>query len=175
MRTYTRAKIPGACYFFTVVAADRQTDLFTRHIDLLRSAFRNVRRAHPFLIDAAVVLPDHLHCLWTLPEGDEAFPTRWRLIKSGFSRSLAAGEAVSASRLRKGERGIWQRRYWEHLIRDEPDYQRHIDYIHFNAVKHGYAKHPGEWPHSSFRRFVRRGLYPPEWGAPPDVRALDFE
>lgn len=175
MRSYTRAKVSGATYFFTVVVADRRQDLLLRTIDQLRDAFRRTRRDHPFEINAIVVLPDHLHCLWTLPAGDDAFPMRWRLIKSRFSRAMTAGEPLSPSRRRKGERGIWQRRYWEHLIRDEPDYQRHVDYIHFNPVKHGYAGHPGEWPYSSFRRFVERGLYPPEWSAPPNVRALDFE
>jgi len=119
MRTYTRVRVSGATYFFTVNLAKRQdNDLLTKHIDLLRDAIRLTMKAHPFVIEAMVVLPDHLHCLWRLPQDDNDFPLRWRLIKSGFSRSLPSEERISASRRKKGERGIWQRRYWEHVIRD---------------------------------------------------------
>ena len=125
-----------------------------------------VRRSWPFSIDAWVVLPDHLHCLWTLPEGDADFATRWRLIKSGFARRLPRTEWCSASRTRRGERGIWQRRYWEHAIRDDRDFAGHM---HFNPVKHGYVSSPADWPYSTFRRLVQRGLYPPDWsGADED-------
>ena len=114
-----------------------------------------------------MVLPDHLHTLWTLPDGDADFPLRWRLLKAAFSRRLPQNEAVSQSRLRKGERGIWQRRFWEHTIRDDQDYAVHMDYIHFNPVKHGYVSNVSDWPHSSFRRCVRRGVYHESWlGAP---------
>ena len=123
MRTYTRVRLPGATYFFTVNLAERQgNDLLVRHIDLLREAFRITRQTHPFVLEAAVILPDHLHCLWRLPPGDDDFPMRWRLIKARFSRMIPHGERISESRMRKGERGIWQRRYWEHAIRDERDY-----------------------------------------------------
>ena len=127
MTNYRRNFVPGGSYFFTVNLADRRLRLLSDHIDLLRAAFRDTRTRHPFLIDAIVVLPEHLHAIWTLPEGDRDFATRWRLIKSGFSRGLPRGEHVSASRLEKGERGIWQRRYWEHTLRDEADYARHAD------------------------------------------------
>ena len=133
------------------------------HIDELWTAFRETRRYHPFTTDAVVVLPDHLHAFWTLPEGDADFATRWRLIKSAFSRNLAAGEPISNSRATKGERGIWQRRYWEHTIRDENDFGRHVDYIHINSVKHGLATRVGDWPYSSFHRMVRLGVYPEDW------------
>ncbi|MEO8171406.1 MAG: transposase [Oxalobacteraceae bacterium] len=157
-------------YFFTVNLAERRGNgLLIRHIDALRAAFRVTMQAHPFVIEAAVVLPDHLHCLWRLPLGDDDFPLRWRLIKATFSRALPHGECVSASRMRKGERGIWQRRYWEHVIRDERDLHQHLDYIHFNPVKHGYVQRASDWPHSSFHRYVARGLYPANWAAPPDV------
>jgi REP element-mobilizing transposase RayT len=116
--------------------------LLVDYIDLLRQAFRYVRRRHPFDIEAIVVLPDHLHAIWMLPEGDADFALRWRLIKSMFSRGLPAGERTSASRAQKGERGIWQRRYWEHTLRDEEDFARYADYIHFNPVKHGHVS-PG--------------------------------
>jgi putative transposase len=168
MRTYQRAKIPGATYFFTVNLAERHNnDLLTRHIDVLREAFIVTRKAHPFSIEAIVVLPDHLHALWKMPENDSDFSMRWRLIKAHFSRMLPPGERVSPSRARKGERGIWQRRFWEHVIRNEQDLQNHLDYIHYNPVKHGHVKNAIEWPHSSFHRYVARGDYPANWAALP--------
>lgn len=173
MRTYTRVRLPGATYFFTVNLAERQgNDLLVRHIDLLREAFRITRQTHPFVLEAAVILPDHLHCLWRLPPGDDEFPMRWRLIKAHFSRMIPHGERISDSRMRKGERGIWQRRYWEHAIRDEWDWQQHLDYIHNNPVKHGYVKRAIDWPHSSFQRYVAQGVYPANWAASPE--AADF-
>ena len=138
--------------------------LLTEHIDLLRNSFRGTRARHPFSIEAIVVLPDHLHAIWTLPEGDADFAVRWRLIKSSFSRGLPAGERVSASRAAKGERGIWQRRYWEQTLRDEHDFARHMDYIHFNPAKHGHVTRVRGWPYSSFHRMVKLGVYPNDWG-----------
>ena len=164
MRRYTRAFAPGGTFFFTVAIADRSLTLLTDHIDPLREAMRTVRDRHPFQIDAIVVLPEHLHAIWTLPPGDADYPTRWTLIKAGFSRRLPKIERISASRVKKGERGVWQRRYWEHQIRDEIDYARHVDYIHYNPVKHGHVKSPLDWPHSSVHRFVRDGCIPPDWG-----------
>lgn len=164
MRTYTRAVAPGGTFFFTVNLADRSTTLLTDHIDALRASVRRVRDMHLFHIDAMVVLPEHLHAIWTLPAGDTDYSTRWALIKAGFSRRRAKVERVSASRSRKGERGIWQRRYWEHQIRNEDDFARHVDYIHYNPVKHGYVSAPRDWPHSSFHRFVREGILPADWG-----------
>jgi putative transposase len=173
MRTYKRIKVGGATYFFTVNLAERSgSGLLTTYVENLRSAVQTVKRAHPFAIDAMVVLPDHLHALWTLPADDHDYATRWRLIKGYFSKALPPQENVSASRLRKGERGIWQRRYWEHLIRDELDLHRHLDYIHFNPVKHGYVSHPADWPHSSFLRFVEGGYYPLNWAASEEVRNM---
>lgn len=115
-------------------------------------------------MDAIVILPDHLHAIWTLPEHDADFATRWRLIKSAFSRGVPNGERVSASRSERGERGIWQRRYWEHTLRDEADVERHMDYIHFNPVKHRYVTRVADWPHSSFHQMVKLGVYPQDWG-----------
>src|SRR5258706_1885429 len=106
-----------------------------------------------------------MHCIWTLPPEDADFATRWGLIKGQFSRSIQKGERVSQSRLKRGERGIWQRRFWEHLIRDENDFRRHVDYIHWNPVKHGWVQRAADWPHSSFHRFVRSGVYTADWGA----------
>ena len=139
MTDYRRNFISGGTFFFTVNLAERHLRLLTEHVEKLRTAFRETRQRHPFEIDAIVVLPDHLHALWTLPEGDWDFATRWQLIKAAFSRGLPTGERVSRSRAAKGERGIWQRRYWEHTIRDANDFARHVDYIHINPVKHRLA------------------------------------
>ena len=151
---YRRVYVEGGCYFFTVNLADRREDLLTRHIDVLRDSVAEVKRRHPFDIDAMVILPDHLHAIWTLPKGDSDYSKRWTLIKSGFSRQLPKGEHINKSRYQKGERGIWQRRFWEHLIRDEEDYLKHIEYIHNNPVKHGYVGNPKDWPHSSIHKFT---------------------
>jgi putative transposase len=164
MTNYRRNFLAGASFFFTANLADRRLGLLTDRIDLLRKAFRDTRRRHSFTIDAIVVLPDHLHAIWTLPDGDADFALRWRQIKSAFSRGLTSGEEISASRVGKGERGIWQRRYWEHTLRDEADFARHADYIHFNPVKHGYVSRVRDWPYSSFHRMVRLGIYPLDWG-----------
>ncbi|MBM4296989.1 MAG: transposase [Deltaproteobacteria bacterium] len=160
MTDYRRPFMPGAAWFFTVNLAERNGNrLLIEKLDNLRSAFRSVQADHHFRIDAVVILPEHLHCIWTLPPGDSDFATRWGLIKGQFSRSIQKGERVSPSRFTRGERGIWQRRFWEHLIRDETDFRRHVDYIHWNPVKHGWAQRAADWPHSSFHSFVRRRVY----------------
>lgn len=164
MRTYTRAFAPGGTFFFTVNLADRSKTLFIEHIEELRESVKRVRDMHLFRIDAMVVLPEHIHTIWTLPPGDTDYPTRWALIKAGFSRKLPVTGRVSASRSKKGERGVWQRRYWEHQIRDENDFARHVDYIHYNPVKHGYVKSPCDWAHSSIHRFIREGVLQSGWG-----------
>jgi putative transposase len=125
-------------------------------------------------MEAIVILPDHLHCIWTLSEGDDDFSTRWRQIKAAFSRQLPKTERHSQSRLNKGERGIWQRRFWEHAIRGDADYQRHVDYIHYNPVKHGYVTRVVDWPYSSFHRFVRLGVYPSGW-AGAGLKDMDMD
>jgi putative transposase len=168
MPNYVRALIPGGTFFFTVTLLDRRRSLLTDHIGELRNAFTNARQRRPFSMDAIVILPDHLHCIWTLPPDDADYPARWHDVKARFAASLPAGEAICVSRARRGERGIWQRRYWEHQIRDERDFARHVDYIHFNPVKHRWAPSAAAWPHSSFHRFVRQGLYDADWpGTPP--------
>ncbi|MCC8981189.1 REP-associated tyrosine transposase [Bradyrhizobium acaciae] len=160
MVTYRRNFIAGGSFFFTVNLEDRRLRLLTEHIDHLRAAFRVTRERHPFTTE---VLPDHLHVVWSLPEGDADYATRWRQIKSAFSRSLPAGEVISDSRVAKAERGIWQRRYWEHTIRDEDDFSRHIDYVHINPFKHGLVARVKDWPYSSFHRMVELGVYPDDW------------
>ena len=171
---YRRSYVPGATYFFTVNLLERDKTLLTDHIDLLKQSMCQVKENHPYRIDAMVVLPDHLHAIWTLPEQDADFSGRWRLIKSALSRELPKGERIRASRQHKGERGIWQRRFWEHLIRDENDFVRHVDYIHINPVKHGYVDNPVEWPYSSIHTFIKRGVIAPNWGCIDTFDAADF-
>jgi len=168
MRTYVRTRVQGGTYFFTVTLAERHGNtLLVDRIDPLKDAFRRTRQDHPFAMPAFVVLPEHLHCIWKLPPGDDDFPMRWRLIKSRFSRSLPKDERRSNSRECKSERGIWQRRYWEQLVRSEAHFQRCMDYIHYNPIKHGHATHALDWPHSSFRHWAERGVYPMDWAVPP--------
>ena len=169
MTQYRRNWTLGGTYFFTVVAVNRANGPLVAHIADLRTAFRIVRAEHSFEIDAIVILPDHLHTLWTLPPADSDYATRWKKIKAAFSKRMPANEPRSPSRIAKGERGIWQRRYWEHTIRDEDDLRAHVDYIHFNPVKHGYVGAASEWPHSTFRQYVDRGMYPMDWGGASDA------
>jgi putative transposase len=160
---YRRNLIPGATFFFTVALADRRSCALTAHVDILRHAFRTARGEMTFDIDAIVILPDHLHTVMTLPEGDADFPQRWRRIKSAFTRGLVDAGAVLPSRDRTG-RVLWQRRYWEHTIRDEDDFARHVDYVHYNPTKHGLAGVPAAWPYSSLQRLIRAGVLPSDWG-----------
>jgi len=168
MPDYRRNRVPGGTYFFTVNLLERNRSLLTHNIELLRNAVRATRRAKPFHIDAWVVLPDHMHCIWTLPEGDADYASRWKAIKTAFSKALPRTESLSVVRQAKGERGIWQRRYWEHTIRDERDYSAHMDYLHINPVKHGHAARVADWPHSSFHRLVAAGIYPAGWAGDGD-------
>jgi putative transposase len=170
MSRYRRAKVDGGALFFTVALVDRSRDLLVRHVDALRQVYASVQIRHPFETIAICVLPDHLHAIWSLPSGDSDFPLRWSLIKSGFSRGIPGDPRRTKSKIAKREKGIWQRRYWEHAIRDEADLERHVDYIHFNPVKHGYVPRAADWPHSTFHRFVARGLLPIDWGG--DIRDL---
>ncbi|MEA3278965.1 MAG: transposase [Pseudomonadota bacterium] len=165
---YRRAFTPGGSFFFTVVTEQRRP-IFgdTAIVDLLRDALRSVKESRPFDMDAMVVLPDHLHCIWTLPNGDADFATRWRLVKTWFTKHCNSELRTrpDPSRSRRSEQAIWQHRYWEHLLRDERDFEGHVDYIHFNPVKHGYVARPRDWPHSSFHAFVAKGILPEDWGA----------
>jgi len=159
MPNYRRAFIPGGTWFFTVNLLDRGSSLLTENITRLGDAIRDTQTRFPFTIDAMVVLPDHLHAVLTLPEDDPDFSTRWRLIKTRFSKTIPATELINASRHARAERAIWQRRYWEHCIRDERDRDRHIDYCYINPVKHGLVAEVEDWPHSTFHRDVRRGYW----------------
>ena len=168
MPNYRRAFSPGGTFFFTVVTY-RRTRLFDKpeFRALLRNVIQRVRRNYPFSIDAWVLLPEHLHCIWTLPQGDADFSKRWSLIKSGFSRQAKAiqypMEPISPSRQKHRESAFWQRRFWEHLIRDDADFEAHIDYIHFNPVKHGWVNRAEDWPHSTIHRNIKKGFHPENW------------
>jgi putative transposase len=174
MSNYRRAWHPGGTYFFTVNLLQRSdNDLLVRHIDLLREAIRSVRQTHPFTIHAWVVMPEHMHCVIELPIDDVDFSLRWRLIKIHFSKAISDQEWRSETRKRRGERGIWQRRYWEHLIRDEKDFAIHMDYVHINPVKHGLVTRAVDWPYSTFHRLVEQGVYPKDWAGGYDG-AIDY-
>ena len=163
MSNYRRVRVPGGTYFFTVNLLERRRRLLVEHIDALRAAFRDAQRARPFDIVAIVVLPDHLHCVLRLPEGDADYSNRWAQIKSGFSRRLPIEEYRSKIRCKKRERGIWQRRFWEHCIIDDEDLIHHINYGYINPLKHGLVSQVRDWPYSSFHRDVARGLYQADW------------
>ncbi len=164
MPNYLRYRIPGGCYFFTVNLLERNNTLLVDHIDLLRESVRRCKQKRPFHIDAWVVLPEHMHCIWTLPAGDDDFSNRWKVIKVHFSKGLSISERRSKVRIKRGERGILQRRFWEHAIRDDRDYEKHMDYVHFNPVKHGYVDKVIDWPFSSFHHHVKKGTYSDDWG-----------
>jgi putative transposase len=163
MSSYRRPPVTGATVFFTVALAQRGSDLLRGEVALLRQAVRQTKAERPFDIEAWVVLPDHLHCVLTLPAGDAGYPTRWRLIKTRFSRQLPVGP-LRPSHIRRGERGIWQRRYWEHHIRDSADFAAHVRYCWTNPVKHGFVGSPEEWPYSSIHRDIAHGEYDPKNG-----------
>jgi putative transposase len=175
MPYYRRAAVPGGTYFFTVVTAHRQPIL--THVDIrraLREGISLVRQTLPFRIDGWVLLPDHLHAIWTLPEGDADFSTRWQLIKRHVTRSCGPAyrrpEYLNKRLLSKGCGTLWQPRFWEHLIRDERDLHQHLDYLHGNPLKHGLVGHVKDWPWSSFHRCVRQGVYSQDRGGTADVK-----
>jgi putative transposase len=168
MSNYRRSRTAGGTWFFTVVTHHRRpilTEPSSRSV--LKAMIGEVRRDLPFTIDGWVLLPDHIHTIWSLPEGDRNFSKRWGLIKAGVTRQLKElfpqQEFISDSRQRRHEGGIWQRRFWEHEIRDETDFARHMDYLHYNPVKHGLVEHVNDWPYSTFHRYVKCGVYPADW------------
>jgi putative transposase len=174
MVLYRRMFRAGGTYFFTVNLLERRgNDLLVRYIDVLREAVRVVKARYPFVIHAWVVLPEHTHFVIELPEGDCDYSLRIRLIKAYFSRHLPKDEMRNLARQRRHERGIWQRRFWEHLIRDERDFERHVDYVHFNPVKHGWVACVKDWPYSTFHRFVAQGILPCDWAGDDVGLALD--
>lgn len=163
MVLYRRNRIAGGTYFFTVTLRDRKSALLVEHIELLREAVRTTKLARPFAIDAWVVMPEHMHAVWTLPAGDTDYSGRWRSIKGYFSREVAKTLRQPGTNA-KGEYDFWQRRFWEHTIRDADDFSHHVDYVHYNPVKHGHVQRVCDWPYSSFHRFVAKNIYPLNWG-----------
>ena len=168
MPNYIRARAAGATYFFTLTLPDRGARHLVDHVAELRACMRAVKERHPFDIEAMVVLPEHLHALWRLPEDDGDYSTRWMLLKQSFTRRLGElgvlPEETTEPRGRHGERSVWQTRFWEHQVQDDIDFARHVDYIHFNPVKHGWVLRAQDWPYSSLHRFVREGKLPADWG-----------
>ena len=172
MSGYHRTHLAGGCYFFTVVTLNRaQIFIDEERVEVLRQSIRKVKAASPFEIDAIVILPEHLHCIWRLPEGDADYSSRWREIKKATSHQIST--AINA----RNERNVWQRRFWEHTIRDEQDWRTHLDYIHYNPVKHGLVSSPADWPWSSFGRAVAKGWYEASWGKsePATVCGMECE
>ncbi len=172
MATFRRSTVAGATYFFTVNAHQSQKVLTKPPLyQALKQSLEAVKKKYPFAIEAFVLLPDHLHCIWTLPESDADYSIRWNIIKRGVSQQVRdlIVAPVSPSRHKRGELGLWQRRFWEHQIRNERDFEKHVEYIHWNPVKHGYVKRVRDWPYSSFHRFVARGIYPLDWAGGPGI------
>lgn len=170
---YRRNRLAGGKFFFTVTLMDRRSTALIDHVADLRTAFRLARRERPFCLDAIVVLPDHLHAVFTLPPGDSDFSGRWRRIKGHFSSALIQKD-VPLGRHPNGDLALWQRRFWEHTIRDDDDFARHVDYIHFSPVKHGRVRRVGEWRHSSFHRYVSGGILPSDWAGDTADLKSDF-
>ncbi|CAN5459848.1 transposase [soil metagenome] len=172
---YRRLKTPGACYFFTVVSYNRQKIFcYDKNPYLLKESLLAVKRRHPFTIDAFILMPDHLHCIWTLPSGDSDYSLRWMLIKGLFSRQCKKlNTGTPNNRIKKREQSVWQRRFWEHQIRNDKDFMQHMDYIHYNPVKHGLVKSAKEWPYSSLHRYIVAGIYPESWGRDASINFMD--
>lgn len=171
MATFRRSLTPGGAYFFTVNTHRRQRLLTDPQIYVaLKRAIRRVKRSRPFDIEAFVLLPDHIHCIWRLPAGDMNYAMRWSLIKRQVGQAVRdrLAEGVTASRAKRRELGLWQRRFWEHRIKDDDDFMRHVAYIRFNPVKHGYVQRVKDWPYSSFHAHVRQGLCSIDWAACSD-------
>lgn len=165
MKNYRRNRQAGATYFFTLCLDDRRSSLLIDYIDELRKAYQKTQSKLPFTTEAMVILPDHIHALWTMPNHDDDYPTRIRLFKSHFSRQLpqSVKRTSSVSRMNRQETGVWQRRFWEHTIRDELDFNNHMDYIHYNPVKHKLVSQAADWAYSSFLREVKKGRYAEDW------------
>jgi putative transposase len=173
MVRYRRNFVPGGTYFFTVALADRKSSALVHHLGALRIAFRIARHERPFAIEAIVILPEHLHAIWTLPSGDSDFSGRWKRIKASFTHRLVAA-GVPVRRRRNGEYALWQPRFWEHTIRNEIDFERHVDYVHFNPVKHKVVSRVRDWRYSSFHAYVRRGVLPVDWAGDVGEPVMDF-
>jgi putative transposase len=172
MVRYRRNIIPGGTFFFTLTLTNRRSAHLIEHVAALRSAFRVTRNERPFQIDAIAILPDHLHAIMTLPDGDADYSGRWRRIKSSFTRQVAGVATIEKDR--RGEYALWQKRFWEHTIRDDADLEQHVDYIHFNPVKHGLVSRVVDWSYSSFHRYVRQGFLPEDWAGTAEKAGAGF-
>ena len=172
MVAYRRNFVSGGTYFFTVTLRDRSSRVLVERIDDLRAAYARVQRDRPFTTDAIVVLPEHLHCIWTLPDGDADYPARWRAIKSRFTMACRKA-GLPMIKDSSGAYDLWQRHFWEHTIRDERDLENHVAYIHFNPVKHGHASRPVDWPHSSIHKYIERGVMNSDWAVAPEFVAQE--
>jgi putative transposase len=173
MVRYRRNFLPGGTYFFAVTLSDRRSTALVDHVSELRDAFRVARRERPFAVEAIIILPDHLHAIFTLPPDDADFSGRWRRIKGHFSNALIDA-GIELKRNANGDLALWQKRFWEHTIRNENDLARHVDYIHFNPVKHGLVSRVCDWPHSSFHRYVREKILPQDWAGDARESGVDF-
>jgi putative transposase len=172
---YRRIWHHGGTYFFTVNLLQRRDNtLLIDHVQEFRDAVKKVKSKYPFKIHAWVILPEHMHCILELPQEDADYASRWRLMKSYFSKSIANTEYKSEVRIKRKERGVWQRRYWAHLITDEKDYRAHMDYVHINPLKHGLVENVKDWQYSTFHRYVLLGVYPQNWACDEGVE-LDYD
>ena len=180
MPNWRRAHVPGGTFFFTLVTDHRRLIFHWNDArTILGNVIRECKSTHPFEIRAIVLLPDHLHAIWCMPSGDTNYSGRWQWIKTQFTQRWLAsgGTEVQTTQGRKndGRRGVWQPKFWEHTIRNEDDFERHFDYIHYNPVKHGLVKCPEDWRWSSFQRWVRQGVYPKHWGCSDRQARLQFD
>ena len=176
MYNYRRSQKKGGTFFFTLALANRQSRLLVEHIDYFKQDHRKVwQQDYPFESLAVCVLPEHLHAVWSLPTNDCNYSLRWRLIKRYFSYHFKAVKTRSDSKIKHREKGIWQRRFWEHEIRNEADLHQHIDYVHLNPVKHGYVKMVGDWRYSSFHRYVCLGLLPENLGSSAELLTKNWD
>lgn len=171
---YRREYIAGGVYFLTINLLDRNSQLLLQNIQHLKWSIKETQKTHPFELNAIVVLPEHFHMIITLPEKDSNFSIRIRKIKSLFSRQVSKNDVINNSRYKKRERGIWQRRFWEHLIRDDDDFEHHVNYIHYNPVKHGYVSKPVEWKYSSIHKFIKKGIITKGWACDHDFKETAF-
>ena len=164
MVNYRRSFVPGGTFFFTVTLKNRRSNLLIERIGLLKDAFNKVKEMHPFIMKAYVIMPEHLHMIWELPIGDANYSLRWKKIKALFTKSIIKA-GLELSRTKHNECRLWQRRFWEHMIKDESDLENHVNYIHYNPIKHGLVEELRDWPHSLFHYYVQSGRICEGWGS----------
>lgn len=175
MRNYIRDKTQDGCYFLTFNLIDRKSQLLLTHIDKFRIAYARTVQQHRFHLEAMVVLPDHVHIMITLPEDSDNYAIVVASLKSQFSRQLNNIETITSWRQAKREKGIWQRRFWVHCIRDDTDYRQHMNYIHYNPVKHGHVAKPQDWPYSTLHKLIEKDIYPTDWGTKENIKDINIQ